>query len=85
VIFIDAPEGLRIARFVERAAGGKVLSDEARVALETEARRRLANQVETERNAAQCQYVLRNDGSLEALRRQVDVVWPLLQNAAKKH
>jgi dephospho-CoA kinase len=84
VILVTAPEELRIARFVERAAGGKSMSDEARAALETEARRRLANQVETERNAAQCQYVLRNDGSLEELRRQVDAVWPVLKDAAKE-
>jgi len=83
VIFVKAPEELRIVRFVERMAGGKVLSDEARAALETEARRRLVNQVETERNAAQCRYVLTNDGSLEALWAQVDVVWPQLKRAAK--
>jgi dephospho-CoA kinase len=53
------------------------------VALEAEARRRMANQVETERNAAQCEYVLRNDGALEELRRQVDEVWPELRDAAK--
>jgi dephospho-CoA kinase len=84
VILVTAPEELRIARFVERAAGGRDLSDEARAALETEARRRIANQVETERNAAQCQYVLNNDGSLEGLRAQVDKIWPLLRDVAKR-
>jgi dephospho-CoA kinase len=83
VVFVTAPEELRIARFVERMAGGKALSGEERAALEAEARRRMANQVETERNAAQCQYVLRNDGSLEELRSQVDAVWPKLRDAAK--
>jgi dephospho-CoA kinase len=83
VVFVTAPEELRIARFVERMAGGKDLSGEGRVALEAEARRRMANQVETERNAAQCEYVLRNDGALEELRRQVDEVWPELRDAAK--
>ena len=83
VIFVAAPEELRIARFVVRASGGKVLNHEARAALEAEARRRMANQVETERNAAQCNYVLRNDGSLEELQAQVDTVWPLLKDAAR--
>jgi dephospho-CoA kinase len=83
VVFVTAPEEMRIARFVERMAGGKTLSDEARAALEAEARRRLANQVETERNAAQCQYVLRNEGSLEELEHQVDAVWLELKDAAK--
>ncbi len=82
VVFVTAPEEMRVARFVERIAGGKELSDEARAALEAEARRRMANQVETERNAAWCQYVLNNDGSMEALQRQVDAVWPELKAAA---
>jgi dephospho-CoA kinase len=82
VVFVTAPEDVRIARFVERMAGGKKLSDEARAGLVAEARRRMANQVETERNAARCEYVLRNDGSLEELRRQVDAVWPKLRDAA---
>ena len=83
VIFVSAPEERRIARFVERMGGSKVLSDEARAALEAEARRRLRNQGETERNAAQCQYVLRNEGSLEELQAQVDAVWVGLKRAAK--
>ncbi len=83
VVFVTAPEEMRVARFVERIAGGKELSDEARAALEAEARRRMANQVETERNAAWCQYVLNNDGSMEALQRQVDAVWPELKAAAQ--
>jgi dephospho-CoA kinase len=83
VILVTAPEELRIARFVERMAGGKTLSEAERAGLEAEARRRLAKQVETERNAAQCEYVLKNDGSLEELRRQVDAVWLLLKDAAK--
>ena len=82
VVFVTAPEEVRIARFVERMAGGKELRGEERAALEAEARRRMANQVETERNAAQCEFVLRNDGALEELRAQVDAVWPKLRDAA---
>jgi dephospho-CoA kinase len=51
--------------------------------LEAEARRRLRNQGEPERNAAQCQYVLTNEGSLEELQAQVDAVWVGLKRAAK--
>jgi dephospho-CoA kinase len=82
VVFVNAPEDLRIARFVERMASGKDVSWEERAALQAEARRRMANQVETERNEAQCEYVLRNEGSLEELRAQVDAVWPKLRDAA---
>lgn len=83
VIFVKAPEELKIARFVERSTRGKDLSPEEREALEAEARRRLANQAETERNAARCDYVLTNDGSLEELRAQVDRLWPVLSNRAR--
>ncbi len=83
VIFVKAPDELKIVRFVERSTRGKDLSPEEREALEAEARRRLANQAETERNAARCDYVLTNDGSLEELRAQVDRLWPVLSNRAR--
>jgi dephospho-CoA kinase len=83
IIFVRAPEDEKIARFMARAAGGRALSDEERAALEAEARRRMANQAETERNAEACDYVLVNDGSLEGLQIQVDAVWPALRDAAK--
>jgi dephospho-CoA kinase len=82
VVFVKAPEGLRIARFVERMSRGEKLSVERRAALEADARRRLAKQ-ETERNEARCDYVLTNDGSLEELQAQVHALWPELKTAAK--
>jgi dephospho-CoA kinase len=82
LIFVKASEALKIARFVARAAGGKTLSEEARRALEAEARRRIARQLETERNAVNCDYVLTNDGSVEQLQAQVDALWPVLKAAA---
>jgi len=84
IIFVRAPEDEKIARFVERASGGKTLSEDERAASEAEARRRMAKQVETERNAERCDYVLTNDGSVEHLRRQVNALWPALQNAARQ-
>jgi dephospho-CoA kinase len=81
---VRASEGLKIARFVERSSRGKRLSPEERGALEAEARRRLANQAETERNAAQCDYVLTNDGSIEELQAQVDALWPVLKDMARR-
>jgi dephospho-CoA kinase len=82
LIFVKASEELKIARFVARAAGGKTPSEEARRTLEAEARRRIARQSETERNAVNCDYVLTNDGSVEQLQAQVDALWPVLKNAA---
>lgn len=84
IIFVWASEDEKIARFVERASGGKTLDEKERAALEGEARRRMANQVETERNAERCDYVLTNDGGVEHLRAQVNALWPALRNAARQ-
>jgi dephospho-CoA kinase len=82
LIFVSAPEELKVIRFVARAAGGKTLNEEERQALQAEARRRIAKQSATERNAVNCDYVLTNDGSIEGLQAQVDVLWPVLKDAA---
>jgi dephospho-CoA kinase len=82
LIFVKAPEELKIARFVARAAGGKTLTEEERQALETEARRRMARQIDDDQKAAKCDFVLTNNGSVEQLRAQVDALWPVLKAAA---
>jgi dephospho-CoA kinase len=81
LIFVKASEELKIARFVARAAGGKTLSEEARRALEAEARRRIARQIDDASKAAKCDYVLTNDGSIKQLQAQVDALWPVLKDA----
>jgi dephospho-CoA kinase len=82
MIFVKAPESLRIARFVERMSRGEGLSAERREEIETQAMRRMARQ-EAERNEARCDYVLTNDGSMDELQAQVDALWPELKSAAK--
>jgi dephospho-CoA kinase len=101
LIFVKAPEELKIARFVERTTGsgaglgpgagagagttpGRAPASEERAPAEAEARRRLAKQVEGERNAERCDYVLHNDGGLEELRVQVEAIWPELRDAARR-
>ncbi len=85
IIFVTASEELQIARFVERSSGGKAPDEVSRGALAAEARRRIAKQVDGERNAGQCNCVLTNDGSLEHLQIQVDALWPELRDAAKQN
>jgi dephospho-CoA kinase len=82
LIFVKAPEGLRIARYVERISRGECLSAERREEIEAQALRRMAKQ-EAERNEARCDYVLTNDGSMDELQAQVDALWPELKSAAK--
>jgi dephospho-CoA kinase len=84
IVFVRASEDLQIARFVARSSAGKTLQESERSTLAAEARRRIAKQAEGERNAAQCDYVLTNNGSLEDLQKQVDALWPKLRDAAKR-
>lgn len=84
IIFVRASQELQITRFVARSSAGKTLDESERSTLAAEARRRIAKQAEGERNAAQCDYVLMNDGSLEDLQKQVDALWPKLRDAAKR-
>ncbi|GHG40857.1 dephospho-CoA kinase [Sinomonas cellulolyticus] len=64
VVVVDAPDDVRIARL--RARNG--MSDE-------EARSRIAAQATREERLAAAHHVVDNDGSLEALRAQVDRLW----------
>jgi dephospho-CoA kinase len=84
LIFVSAPEELKIARFVARAAGRKTLGEEARRALEAEARQRRSRQIDDESKAARCDFVLTNDGTMEQLQAQVDALWPVLQDEARQ-
>lgn len=85
IVFVRAPEEQRIARFIERSLHGNPGTGEERAALEAEARRRLAQQADGERNAARSDYVITNDGSVDQLRAQVDAVWAQLRQLAKEH
>ena len=82
VILVTAPDEVKIARFVARAAGGRTLTDRERAELEGDARRRLDQQIPDEQKAALCDYVLTNGGPLTELEWQVDQLWPILKVAA---
>jgi dephospho-CoA kinase len=82
VILVAAPEDVKVARFVARAAPEGSLSAARREQLEAEARRRLAQQIPDEQKSALCDYVLTNGGALKELEWQVDQLWPILKAAA---
>ena len=82
IILVTAPEEVKIARFVARAAGQSPSPRRRRAELEAEARRRLAQQIPDEQKSALCDYVLTNGGALTELEWQVDQLWPMLQAAA---
>jgi dephospho-CoA kinase len=83
IILVTAPEEVKIARFVARSAALAPLSEERRIELEEEARRRLAQQLSDEQKSSLCDYVLTNGGALKELEWQVDQLWPILQAAAR--
>jgi len=83
VVLVRASDAEKIGRFVARASGGAVLTEEKRRELEAEARRRLAQQIDDEWKAAHSNYVLTNDGTVKELRAQVDALWAKLRNAAR--
>jgi dephospho-CoA kinase len=83
IILVTAPEEVKIARFVARAAAGKALTTEQQAKLEAEARSRLAQQIPDEQKSALCDYVLTNGGPLTELEWQVDQLWPILKVAAE--
>jgi dephospho-CoA kinase len=82
IILVTAPEELKIARFVARSAAGEELTPQRKEELESEAHRRLAQQIPDEQKSAMCDYVLTNSGSLQELEWQVDRLWLILQAAA---
>jgi dephospho-CoA kinase len=83
VVLVTAPEEVKIARFVERAAKGILLNEDQRATLEAEARSRIAQQIPDERKSALSDYVLTNNGPQTELEWQVDLLWPILQAQAR--
>ncbi len=63
VVVVEAPEEVRLARLVERGIG------------KDDARRRIAAQASDKDRAAVADVILRNDGGLADLARQVDDLW----------
>lgn len=81
VIVVTAPEAVRIARFVERAAKGRSLSGEEKKALEADARQRLAAQRAGGAPDEDC-ILVRNNGDLKSLEARVSDVWRALERMA---
>jgi len=73
MVLVAAPDSLKVERFVRRSGGAD------KVALEAEGRRRLARMIPDEVKAAECDFVIVNDGSLEELRGKVAGVWAQLR------
>ncbi|MFP5232855.1 MAG: dephospho-CoA kinase [Acidobacteriota bacterium] len=76
VLIVTAPDEVKMERFIARIAAERTLSAEERAALSADAWRRLRIQHQTP--CPSDGILLRNDGDVDALERQVDVVWEQL-------
>jgi dephospho-CoA kinase len=77
LILVRATEEHKIARYVERmfAQGSNP------EAVEADARLRLSKLIADDKKAAQCDFVILNDGTLDRLRGQVEKIWAKLKPA----
>jgi len=75
MVLVTAPDNDKIARYVARISPTGV----DREKVEADARSRLAHQIPDSDKVARADYVLENTGDLEALRSQVELLWPRLQ------
>ena len=80
-ILVTAPEALRIARYVARM-GGPNPDAPRRAVLEREARERMAAQMPDEEKMLLSDSVIRNDSSLEDVRRRTEAVYRELRSLA---
>ena len=75
IVLITAPDDQKIARYIARIS--PTAADRERA--DADARARLAVQIPDSEKIGRADYVLENDGDLEALRRQVEWLWPRLK------
>jgi dephospho-CoA kinase len=81
ILLVTAPESEKIARFIRRIHPHPTPEEAA--ALEQDARRRLALQLPDAAKIPLADHILANDSTLAHLERQVDALWPTLQQAAR--
>ena len=84
ILLVTAPESVKIARFIERAAGSRELTPEELAAIQADAYRRLKQQRAGKAHEQDC-IVIRNSGDIAALEARVTDVWRALQRMASRN
>ena len=79
VLLVTAPRSLRIARYVARVTSGDPHNEAAREAAAEDARSRMHRQMADEEKLPLADFVLSNDGPLDNLLAQTDILWKTLQ------
>lgn len=82
IILVTAPLDLRVARYVDRMAQDPAAP--SRAELEAEARRRIAAQIPDSEKIPLADYVIQNDGSLEATRLKATRIFAELARASRR-
>lgn len=85
IILVTAPDEVKISRYVARIAASGDFNQEQLAALRADARARLSAQIPDREKIPLCQFVIDNSGSLEATRRAVDALYPVLQAETRAH
>ena len=85
IILVTAPDEVKISRYVARIAASGDFNQEQLAALRADARARLSAQIPDREKNPLCQFVIDNSGSLEATRRSVDALYPVLQAETRAH
>ena len=84
ILLVTAPENVKIARFIERAANGRELTPEELATLTADAYRRLKEQRSGKAHEQDC-IIIRNSGDMAALEARVNDVWRALQRMAGRN
>lgn len=84
IVLVTAPDEVKVQRFIQRASGGKTLTEAEAAVLRLDAQRRLAAQQVSDAPRSAF-LVLNNDGDLEELGRAVARLWDRLRMLEQEH
>jgi dephospho-CoA kinase len=86
IVRVNAPDEVRVARFVDRMSTGRDFSGDERAAAEREARRRIEHQrIPSAATHPEHLIEISNDGSLSVLEARVDALWQSLLSVRSAH
>lgn len=80
VVVVTAPDEVKIARYAARLATEGIGQESA----ETDARQRMEHQMPDAEKISRADYVVENRGSLDDLRKQVEILWERLKEESNK-
>jgi dephospho-CoA kinase len=85
LVLVTIPDALKIERYVQRIAAGRVLHSAERAAIQQDAHRRIAAQIPDAEKSLRCHHVIDNSGPLTQTEAAVHrILQTLLQLSAKK-